>query len=111
MTTIIIRETRTFSIGYSSEETRRLMSETAIVTSYNVYPKGIVKDVQGTKHIMGAYDGYNIATIVVDGVKLTYDEFYVTMDALRKAYRTQSSEDITRVSQVCDAAKVRSLNY
>ena len=105
MTKITIREERTFSVGYSAAETERLVRDTALVDTYNVYPNGVVKSSEGVPCRVGAYDGYFVTDITVDGRKVTSNEMDI-VTLVVKAYKTQAIVDIARVVHTADAAEL-----
>ncbi len=103
MTQIKRIKIRDFSVGYSAEETERLQRDTAISQTYNLYFADVVKNEEGTKFTMGAYNGYYTDKVTVDGVEIPYGERVELINALKKAYSTQNKFDILQAKIKADA--------
>jgi len=94
ISTIEIVEKRNFSVGYSTEETKRLRDSHAVRTKYNIHHGGIVKHIVGSYTDVGACKGYYIDTIRIDGIKSLggwgyIDDAEKIIKEVRRLYREQ----------------------
>jgi len=66
--TVKVSYRRTFSVGYSDSKAESLEAKYEIIDTYNIYSKAIIRHTEGEKFTLGAYNGYNMYAVEVNGV-------------------------------------------
>jgi len=68
VSTVNVTYERGFSNGYSNKDIDKLVEKTKIVDCYHIYDRTITRTTKGEKFTLGAYKGYYMTTVEINGI-------------------------------------------